>query len=248
MENYCPDILQNLACFNRITLSINLPGGDPKKQNLTNLGTIPSTITPLNSIELHTNPSSSGICFDGSEINAHKFVLDWGLFCTETIRSLKDIAFEITLSTFEDFPSIPSVFLEFSNLQLLVLEPPAKLNCTCAVALQFYDFAHRVSVQMTCLQDDANFSNWLLGNYEKCAEEREMIEEENVDIFESDICKSECPSFFETTTTIPNQITTTISNQISTTNPGSSIENLRINRNIFIFNMVFYIVKILLKT
>jgi hypothetical protein len=193
---------------------------------------------------------------------------------------LKDIAFEITLSTFEDFPSIPSVFLEFPNLQLLVLEPPAKLNCTCAVALQFYDFARRVSVQMTCLQDDANFSNWLLGNYERCAAEREMIEEENVDVFESDICKSECPRFFETTTTIPNQTTTTIPNQttttipnrttttipnqttttipnqttttipnqISTTNPGSSIENLRINRNIVIFNMVFYIVKILLKT
>uniref|UniRef100_A0A914DML7 Uncharacterized protein n=1 Tax=Acrobeloides nanus TaxID=290746 RepID=A0A914DML7_9BILA len=67
MENYCPDILQNLACFNRITLSINLPGGDPKKQNFTYLGTIPSTITPLNSIELHTNPSSSGICFDGNK-------------------------------------------------------------------------------------------------------------------------------------------------------------------------------------
>lgn len=258
MEEYCSDLLAKLDCFNRVTLSLNLPAGDPKNQYLTNLGTIPRTNSPLNSLEFHADPSAAGICFDGSQINSHSFLIDWSssedfsLFCSETIRSLKEIAFEIKLATFINFQTIPSVFLEFSNLQRLTFEAPAKLNCTCEIATKFGNFAQQVEVDAICLQNDSKFSDWLLENYQKCEQEPEKVQN-YMETLDSDLCKSECTSFFKTTisktstfstepkaSTNGNASTRPTTNSLATS-PTSSMAGLRIFGKIDSIFVIFYI-------
>lgn len=194
IDGFCNDImneLHNCPDASRIQIESNLARilceADPSfpKFCYVNLGALKSTAV-FSSYSIVSNYRE--VCFDGSQLMTTSFFLNQTFACENSLLSIANIARIVTIAPSlgpSTFKSIPKVFLQFTKLSVLQIDR-GTVNCTCALAKYFHDFANHVQLIGFC-DNGQTIDSWINANYDGCKDTTDQLPEYN-----TAMCQEKC--------------------------------------------------------